>query len=57
MAPSVSALVQHCHAWNRGYCGHGFEAAIAGCGGQPLTLAVSKRSNRYDISKMILGGI
>jgi hypothetical protein len=30
VALSVSAPAHHCHAWNRGYCGHGFEAARAG---------------------------
>jgi len=30
MALSVSTPIHDCHAWNRGYCGHGFEAAKLG---------------------------
>ena len=30
VARSVSAPVHHRHAWNRGYCGYGFELARAG---------------------------
>jgi hypothetical protein len=37
LALSVSAQVHHCHARNRGYCGHGLEAARARFGGPPLT--------------------
>jgi hypothetical protein len=30
LALSVSTPIHQCHAWHRGYCGHGFEAAKLG---------------------------